>query len=657
MEYHNYDYFQEVYNYINIYYPNHIDQFLINFENAEKETFNKLLVSIIRERLFEFTNQLNLKPKQFNKFQFTSSSNPDRVQEISFQIESVFGFDFFTFKHPITYCSNVSKREESNYTVENCLELIELLKQNPNYKDVDQYKVEIVNSISNMVLISTFCSSFQDRVKAKSHQNGWSYLSDYTNYKSKNNPKFDKFLFYDQIHLNGHHIHPSFKLRLGLNCPQVVQYAYELRKAVPIRFIGLHKSVARFSLMDPKDNPTDYFFRLFPFVKEPIESHCKEIGINKEDYIIYPMYPFQITNTFPNNFKNEISNGTLIIFPESIQVASFPTSSLRNLIPVTENNNYPPHIKFSVPIQTTNFVRFMPNEFITIGTSVSKLLERINEIEMKTFKNKVVFLNEIGGIYHSNTELKYQNFAVIWKDNCNLFLTSPNEQPISSCSLFNQSLVSEYTILGELVMQFHNSSVNKKNKIQNSIQNWFRLYTKLLIEPNLLLLTKYGVALESHLQNSVVVYEDGEPKLMIHKDWSGIVIKNERLKKHKDIIDISLIESIPKEIKLGDMEFYKMFSHSILHNNICQIIISLCKEFPQHIDEKTLWNETFNIFNNTFDSIDKNDTIYQNSVKEDKNSLYGKELKCKALTGMRLLTKNQILLPFNVKNPLHQFTN
>ncbi|KAN0042771.1 hypothetical protein ACTA71_012694 [Dictyostelium dimigraforme] len=665
MEYRNYNYFNQVLEYININNQDKTIDFLENLKKSEDETFTKLLLSIIRERLLPFIDEINLKENQMNAFKFKGKDNSD--QEIRFKVDQVFGFSFFTFKKPI--CHSGSINSTTNETILNTsLELMELLKENPSFKDIDVYKGEIINSITNMALISTLCSDNLNEIKEKSIENNWNYLSDYVDNQFKKDPLFDKFLFYDQIHLSGHHIHPSFKLRLGLNHQQVIQYSYELKKEIPMRFIGLNKSVARFDMIDENDNPTNYFFNLFPTMKPIIKEYFKNQYLDINDYIIYPMFPYQITDTFPREFKNEIEKKEIIILPEEFgTIKSYQTSSLRNLIPVIENDKNPPHIKFSVPIQTTNFVRFMPNDFIPVGTSVSKILERIKQIEIEQFKDKIVFLNEIGGIYHSNdTELKYQNFAIIWKENTNSFLTSNDDQPISSCSLFNQSPIqnSNLTILGEIIKQYHdnnnninnnNNNNNKDNHYQSSIINWFKLYIKLLIEPSLILLTKYGVSLESHLQNSVYVYVKGEPKLLILKDWSGIVIKTDRILKQKHLIGEKLINSIPKLIQLSDMEFYKMFSHSILHNHICQIIIGICKEFPNQITENQLWNQCYQIMKNTFNFINNQNDSFKNDIENDENELFKKELKCKALTAMRLLTKNQILLPFNVKNPLNQF--
>ncbi|KAK5580120.1 hypothetical protein RB653_000133 [Dictyostelium firmibasis] len=645
-------YFNQVFNYIQTNNQNETNNFLRNLKNSENETFNKLLVSIIRENLLPFTHSIELKPNQKNSFKF-SKNNDSSIQEISFDIEKVFGFSFFTFKKPIYY-RNLSNEK----VIDSPLELIELLKENKSFKDIDEFKSEIVNSITNMALISTLCSEDLIEIKEKSIENNWKFLSEYVDYKFKENNDFDKFLFYDQIHLNGHHIHPSFKLRLGLNHEQVIQYSYELKKEIPMRFIGLNKSISKFDMIDENDNPTNYFLNwFFPTMKPLIINYFKDKNLNIDDYLIYPMFPYQITDTFPREFKKEIENKEIIIIPEEISIKSYQTSSLRNLIPLVENNKNPPHIKFSVPIQTTNFVRFMPNDFIPVGTSVSKILERIKQLEIETFRDKIVFLNEIGGIYHSNdSELKYQNFAIIWKENTNLFLTSINDHPISSCSLFNESPInSNQTILGEIIRNYHNHNEinNSLITLESSIINWFKIYCKLLIEPSLILLTKYGVSLESHLQNSVYVYVNGEPKLLILKDWSGIVIKTDRIMKQKHLIGEKLIDSIPKLIQLPDLDFYKMFSHSILHNHICQIIIGICKEFENYqINENQLWYQCYQIMKNTFNSINSS---FKNDIEIDESELFKNELKCKALTGMRLLTKNQILLPFNVKNPLNQF--
>ncbi|EFA75264.1 hypothetical protein PPL_11339 [Heterostelium album PN500] len=354
--------------------------FLNYFVCSEQSSFDKLFVSIIREQLLPFTSiPLILQPNSINIFQ-NKSSSCDNVHELSFKINKLYGFQFFSFEHPVKIRSitnnnnNNDDDDETVVVVDSCLDLIELLRENASYSDIDKFKEEI---------------------------NSLNYLSEYADFKSKqdNESYFDKFLFYDQLHV-------------------LVQYSYELKKQLPIRFIGLHKSVGRYSMIDMNDNPTDYFFRLFPsFVKESIQSYCTDNQLNIEDYLICPMYPFQDTNTLPSQFQEELDNLTLVIFPESIQLPSYPTAPVRNLIPLlpgNHSNNYTvPHIKFSIPIQLTNFVRLLPNDYIPICTSISKVLTKISSLEGSPFNERVIFLQELGGIYHSNEELRYQNFGTI----------------------------------------------------------------------------------------------------------------------------------------------------------------------------------------------------------------------------------------------------
>ncbi|EFA75210.1 hypothetical protein PPL_11284 [Heterostelium album PN500] len=605
-DYLEYPYFVKVLSFLS----QHKNIFLLNLEKAQESSFEKLLVSIIREQLLPFiSTPLILKPNIINTFQFKSSSleSSDIIKDqvgvandISFKVKEIFGFQFFTFEHPVVCRIKNKSLVNSNNNeivfkeINNCFELIELLRETASFSEIDLFKEEIVNSICNMALISTLAQDNLNEIKQTSLKNNLCTLSEYSDFKSKKESSFDKFLFYDQLHIIGHHIHPCFKMRSGLNCEEVVQYAYELNQQIPIRFIGLHKSVGRYSMIDENDNPSDYFQRLFPsdVFGDAIQLYCKDNQLNINDYLICPMHPFQTTNTLPNQFKEELDNRVLIIFPESIQVPSYSTASIRNVIPVIQAIDYntcAPHIKFSLPIQLTSCLRLMPNDYIPIGTSISKVLTNISSLEGSPFSDRVIFLQELGGIYHSNNEeQRYQNFSMIWKENSNQYLRTPNDQPISSCSLFNTSPIprqqTNHTILSELLYQYiDNKCIGMI--IENGVKEWFNKYATLLLEPNIILFTKQG-----------------EPVFLMLKDWSGAAIKKDRLLKHQesqlnkgDGIPLSLIDEIPKSIhQLGDMEYYKTFSHSVLHNHVCQIIIQICKEFTM-IDETDLWDITYQI--------------------------------------------------------------
>ncbi|EFA75211.1 hypothetical protein PPL_11285 [Heterostelium album PN500] len=643
-DYLKYPYFEQILSFVLSQHKNNKIIFIQNLEIAQKSSFQKLLVSIIREQLLPFiSTPLILKPNTINTFQFKSSSleSSDIIKDqvvvanvISFKVKEIFGFQFFTFEHPVVCRTRSNSNEIVFKEINNCLELIELLRENDSFSEIDRFKEEIVNSFCNMALISTLAQDNLNEIKQTSLKNNLCTLSEYSDFKSKKESSFDKFLFYDQLHIIGHNIHPCCKLRSGFNCEEVVQYAYELNQQIPIRFIGLHKSVGRYSMIDENDNPSDYFQRLFPsdVVGDAIQLYCKDNQLNINDYLICPMHPFQTTNTLPNQFKEELDNRVLIIFPESIQVPSYSTASIRNVIPVIDYNTCAPHIKFSLPIQLTSALRLITKRCILMGTSISKVLTKISSLEGSPFNERVIFLQELGGIYHSNNEeQRYQNFSMIWKENSNKYLRTPNDQPISSCSLFNTSPIPRqqvnHSILSEILYQYiDNKCIGMI--IENGVNEWFKRYTTLLLEPFIILFTKQG-----------------EPVLLMLKDWSGCNVMKERLLKHQesqlnkgDGIPLSLIEEIPPQRKLGNLGYYKTFAHSVLQNHIGQIIIQICKEFTM-IDETNLWDITYQVMRSQLLKLKSSTAALYNQVIEDERYLFSEtSVKCTSLTAMRLIT-------------------
>ena len=62
-------------------------------------------------------------------------------------------------------------------------------------------------------------------------------------------------------------------------------------------------------------------------------------------------------------------------------------------------------------------------------------------------------------------------------------------------------------------------------------------YATLLLPVSVILMTKYGIAIEAHLQNSIFTFVEAKPTRLVLRDWGGMRIYPPRLRRQGLALD------------------------------------------------------------------------------------------------------------------------
>ncbi|WP_257535601.1 ferric iron reductase [Mesobacillus foraminis] len=174
-------------------------------------------------------------------------------------------------------------------------------------------------------------------------------------------------------------------------------------------------------------------------------------------------------------------------------------------------------------------------------------------------------------------------------------------------------------------------------------------YLSVALPGFLTFMVKYGVGLEGHLQNSVMVYRKGRPIRMLFRDWGGARIYQDRLQQHQ-IEPPFYPGSATVTGNLKDMH-NKVF-YTVFQNHCGELILQACEHFG--LQEDDLWKEVYDICETVFDKIG-NIPRYAEQVRIDRETLYQAEVDHKALTKMRLEPEGHGYSYSIVHNPLHKY--
>lgn len=157
---------------------------------------------------------------------------------------------------------------------------------------------------------------------------------------------------------------------------------------------------------------------------------------------------------------------------------------------------------------------------------------------------------------------------------------------------------------------------------------------------------KYGIALESHLQNCYIVFEDGLPLAVLVQDFGGIRVHQDRLADHELELDPYLQSDLSTDI---EEELYRKLYYALFQNHLGELIATIAFEFD--VDESTCWQRVRERCEQVFDSVRADQAVPAERVNRDENALFASPATHKALTAMRLQGKRHDYVTSHVTNP------
>jgi D-ornithine---citrate ligase len=513
----------------------------------------------------------------------------------------------------------------------------------------EQLAKELINGSANLALSYAYWEQKKKNLQKKAAEFEIKNVIDWVLMQKKMDSTFDTSLFFEQLSVEGHNLHPGTKTKIDMKPEDVFQYAPEFDGVATIQFVGILKEHAEWCVINEyEEDANNFLFNAYPDLEEVVTQQFDKQGLQLHDYVIVPVHPWQLENAIPTIYKEELLNQTVVPI-HSYTVSSGSTSSFRTVVPLEDHNKKNYAIKVAVNSQMTSTVRTISANTTNNSTIFTRLIHSIMEIEQDLSK-RFVPVCEVAGynfkIGSQDHKQKSKNISAVLRENIESFINQ-DEVAIVGSSLFSESPISEKRIIVELIEQYANT--RNIPSTQKAAYQFIKDYANIAIPGFLTLLVKYGIGLEGHLQNSVMVFKNGSPVRMLFRDWGGLRIYKERLKQQ----DLH-VEFYPGSITSTDdlKEVHNKVFYTVFQNHFGELILQVCKEFG--LSERELWQEIHQVCDRVFDEIQAEQKYVEN-VNCDREALYQMKVEHKALAKMRLDPTKQGYSYAIVPNPLHEF--
>lgn len=445
---------------------------------------------------------------------------------------------------------------------------------------------------------------------------------------------FSPLAFYEQLVVDGHPLHPGAKLKLGLSVGDVIRFSPELGARPEAAFVAVAKGCYRDASLDGR-GLTAILYAEYPGLRWQVANVLREKELDADDYGLIPVHPWQFEHVLPRLYAEAMQGGEIVPL-EGFRIPTRALVSFRTLAPVQRWDGRKHHIKTAVNLQLTGAVRTVSPNSVENAAPISRMLREIADREER-FGGRFVILEERAAAYYDSAnraspprerrELA-KNLAAILREDPEAHVR-PGEIPVTACALLAESPMSGKPVLMEVLELFAAGRGIADPEL--AAVTFVRRYCEACLPGFLTVMSRYGVSLEGHLQNSIAVFWGGETVRMLVRDFGGVRILRERLARQGVRADLYpgsavVIEDVED---LRNKTYYAVFQ-----NHLGELLACLVRCLD--LEEERLWRPVAEVSRAVFRELKADPTIREQAAR-DEADLFRPTLDLKAMTTMRLL--------------------
>ncbi len=464
--------------------------------------------------------------------------------------------------------------------------------------------------------------------------------------QQRNDPTQSMLALFEQWIINGHPLHPAAKVRLGMSPVEVLATCPEWGNTVELRVVALHHTAAQeygsaITRSPAQQRPlTNLLLREHPQLRAAVVAECGAQQSFQDSVTLLPVHPWQADHVLPGRFGRELNDGTLRFLP--VHIPARPLVSYRTVIPLaTPTAPHPSHLKTALSVQLTNALRGVSPSAAHNGPQVSRLLEEILRREHH-FGGRLEVLAEPAAAHFQSAEPQTatnaqalqrasSELAALARSNPELDL-GEGELLLPAGAFTARSPLSNQPVLAELLDTLCAANPNAVvlSNRADAARYFTYCYANVCVPPLLTLLTRYGVALEAHGENMLLVIRAGEPQRCVVRDFGGVRIHSQRLAEQQLHIQLLAGSVIATS---DDHELRHKLYFALFVNELSQLITCLSRLSGLSIAR--LWQPFRAAATRTFDELAAEPRT-RRAAQEDARALLEQPWPYKAMLSMWL---------------------
>lgn len=463
-------------------------------------------------------------------------------------------------------------------------------------------------------------------------------------------PAADRVAALERRVTRGHPFHPAAKIRRGMDPADVLAYDPALAPRIPLRFVAVRDEAAK-SVTAGKAGPTltERLRRTFPGLEPALAEALPGGG---DDHVVLPVHPWQYHHEIPHRYQEDVGDGRVVPIPGYAHPAS-PLLNLRTVVPHPTDGvgPRPPHCKLAIGVQVTNVERTLSPHAVHNGPRVTRLLRHAMD---GTSLGTVGFLPEPAAASldppdgpHLEGEAfdRARHLAGLLRANPRNHVLVPPEAEVVPASSVVALAGDGHPLMADLLDRY--AAAEGVSSRRQAALGFLEAHAEAVLPDHLRLLSGYGIALESHLQNTLLVVQDGRPEAVLVRDLGGIRLHHGRLADHGLAVDSYPDSDLDAD---GERDCHRKLYYTLLQNHLSEVVATLDRLTPA--DEAALWRTVADVAEEAFEALRADPTVPDDRIDRDEAALREDPCEYKAVTAMRFQGKRHAYEVSRVPNPL-----
>jgi siderophore synthetase component len=457
----------------------------------------------------------------------------------------------------------------------------------------------------------------------------------------------DVMVFFEQLNTEGHNLHPCGRGRLGMQPADLLRHDLESETSTDLILVGVRRARIESTPDELGRDIGQLLWAEYPRLDTAVREHFRADQLDPAGYVFLPVHIWQLEQIVRPLLADEIADRTVVPVLTA-RLTGVPTSSVRTLLTERSPAGRRLLVKTALDTLIGSTRRSISAHTTNNGPVYTRLLHQIIERE-PGLTGRIVLLDELAGASYRpqahdlDPDRRSRALSALVRRDISAYL-HPGELPIPACALPARSPVTESSLLVELVTRY--AATRDEPDLGAAGLSFAEDYAALLLPVSVILMTKYGIAVEAHLQNSIFTFVDAVPTRLVLRDWGGMRIYPPRLRRQGLCLDPR-----PGTVTVTD-DVHVMRAkllYTALSNHLGEVVAHLVARCG--VDPHAAWQRLRAILEGLLADLDA-DPALRADVAADRAVLLGPTLPIKAFVRMRLNPAGGDQYT-QVGNPLH----
>ncbi|MET3021610.1 IucA/IucC family protein [Flavobacterium hydatis] len=416
--------------------------------------------------------------------------------------------------------------------------------------------------------------------------------------------------------------HPCFianSARIGFDAIDYQNYSPEAATPLSLVWVAGHKNYTEFTSIPPLSYQQVMEQELDADLKASFDSILTEKGLQPEDYIFFPIHPWQWHNKLIYLFAPDIAASKLVCLGDSKDLY-MPQQSVRTFFNVSNVKRF--YVKSALSILNMGFMRGLSPYFMRTNPPISEWVANLVENDPYLQKKGFTTLKEIATVGYTNAYIEeaikvdspYKKMlSTLWRESP-MDKIANGERIMTMAALLHID-TNGNSLLAELIKS---SPLDAKGWIQSYLQSY--------LSPLLHCYYYHDMRFMPHGENLILVFRDNVPVRAIMKDiGEEVAIVNQEKELPETVKRI--IINVPEDLKILSIftqifdSFFRYLNHVLVeHVNLPEedfwsLVAECVSEYQSEYPELEDKFRKYDLFDSEIIKTCSNRLQMQNSTK------------------------------------------